>query len=860
MTSYCEKTGLSPEDMNLYRHYHSYLTQKISLSKPANETIKGFSKPLQRLIGNHAQNNNDAKRKERLFNHLEKSLVSKFQSASLVVFGSSASGLSLKSGDYDLCLIIPSVDEKKAIKKISSMLRGQGMDSVESITNAKVPLVKFSDPRSGLQVDISINNSLALHNTKLLEAYCKLDKRVKELVTCVKYWALHRNLCDAWSGTLSSYAWTILVINHLIQENVIPNLQQSDNRTIANVDGIEYDLTINTNASLNDANEAEVAELLASFFYRYATREWDKSVISIRNGGDLTRKEKGWRNEPPSAIEVINSDNTKMGNHHMAIEDPFDIDVDLCRVLRAHGELNIKNELIRACEMFSDGSTWKSICDTVDESRLEHLEPDDLFHDLRDKSDSIVENMLEKTKAEMVSLEKRVNALEDEKHSTIKMAKAMRGVIDETSEIRKEHKSTVLGLKERSELIEEIKSQRDKINSDIILPIHMIEDELSKVYKRLTEELDIHRVPSLEREKEHFSWFIELQAMHAKAREASELHQRFIENINDTVDESRLEHLEPDDLFHDLRDKSDSIVENMLEKTKAEMVSLEKRVNALEDEKHSTIKMAKAMRGVIDETSEIRKEHKSTVLGLKERSELIEEIKSQRDKINSDIILPIHMIEDELSKVYKRLTEELDIHRVPSLEREKEHFSWFIELQAMHAKAREASELHQRFIENINLQKSEIAKLKIYETQHDDATKKLLEQEPLLKDKNVNRKEVISFDRRVQKLQKVVRQRRTELHKLRREVGRLEAWMRKKSSKNKNHSKRKNHRGRKSSGTSKPNAGPVTLGDISGLLSAVENEGSSKKVRKINAKKAGMRKLGNLSAHRGERGSFKRKD
>ena len=690
MTSYCEKTGLSPEDMNLYRHYHSYLTQKISLSKPANETIKGFSKPLQRLIGNHAQNNNDAKRKERLFNHLEKSLVSKFQSASLVVFGSSASGLSLKSGDYDLCLIIPSVDEKKAIKKISSMLRGQGMDSVESITNAKVPLVKFSDPRSGLQVDISINNSLALHNTKLLEAYCKLDKRVKELVTCVKYWALHRNLCDAWSGTLSSYAWTILVINHLIQENVIPNLQQSDNRTIADVDGIEYDLTINTNASLNDANEAEVAELLASFFYRYATREWDKSVISIRNGGDLTRKEKGWRNEPPSAIEVINSDNTKMGNHHMAIEDPFDIDVDLCRVLRAHGELNIKNELIRACEMFSDGSTWKSICDTVDESRLEHLEPDDLFHDLRDKSDSIVANMLEKTKAEMVSLEKRVNALEDEKHSTIKMAKAMRGVIDETSEIRKEHKSTVLGLKERSELIEEIKSQRDKINSDIILPIHMIEDELSKVYKRLTEELDIHRVPSLEREKEHFSWFIELQAMHAKAREASELHQRFIENIN--------------------------------------------------------------------------------------------------------------------------------------------------------------------------LQKSEIAKLKIYETQHDDATKKLLEQEPLLKDKNVNRKEVISFDRRVQKLQKVVRQRRTELHKLRREVGRLEAWMRKKSSKNKNHSKRKNHRGRKSSGTSKPNAGPVTLGDISGLLSAVENEGSSKKVRKINAKKAGMRKLGNLSAHRGERGSFKRKD
>ena len=89
------------------------------------------------------------------------------------------------------------------------------------------------------------------------------------------------------------------------------------------------------------------------------------------------------------------------------------------------------------------------------------------------------------------------------------------------------------------------------------------------------------------------------------------------------------------------------------------------------------------------------------------------------------MILPIHMIEDELSKVYKRLTEELDIHRVPSLKKEKEQFSWFMELQAMHGKAREASELHQKFIELVTLQKEEIKKLKIYETKHDDATSKL---------------------------------------------------------------------------------------------------------------------------------------
>ena len=139
---------------------------------------------------------------------------------------------------------------------------------------------------------------------------------------------------------------------------------------------------------------------------------------------------------------------------------------------------------------------------------------------------------------------------------------------------------------------------------------------------------------------------------------------------------------------------------------------------------------------------------------LKERNKNIDDIKKSRDKINSDIILPIHMIEDELAKVYSRLTEEIDIHRVPSLQREKTHFSWFLELQAMHGKAREASELHQRFIELVTEQKGEIKKLKIFETKHDEATTKLLEQEPLLKDKNINSNEARSYDRRTLSIQR----------------------------------------------------------------------------------------------------------
>ena len=69
---------------------------------------------------------------------------------------------------------------------------------------------------------------------------------------------------------------------------------------------------------------------------------------------------------------------------------------------------------------------------------------------------------------------------------------------------------------------------------------------------------------------------------------------------------------------------------------------------------------------------------------------------------------------------------------------------------------------------------------------------------------------------------------------------------------------------RKKSGRGKTpkqdNTGPITLGDISGLLSGISSEPTPKKSRKVSSKKAGMRKLGNLGAHRGSRSQYKKKE
>ena len=98
-------------------------------------------------------------------------------------------------------------------------------------------------------------------------------------------------------------------------------------------------------------------------------------------------------------------------------------------------------------------------------------------------------------------------------------------------------------------------------------------------------------------------------------------------------------------------------------------------------------------------------------------------------------------------------------------------------------------------------------------------------------------------------------QRKGEYQKLRREIGRIDAWIR--ISKG---GKQQKGSGRNKKSRDKPISGPVTLGDLSNLLSQTSENVSSKKPKKVSSKKAGMKKLGNLSAHRGTRKTYQRKD
>lgn len=76
--------------------------------------------------------------------------------------------------------------------------------------------------------DISLQNQLAVANTKLLRTYGSIDPRVRILVFIVKHWAKSRHLNSPSDGTLSSYGF-ILCLIHFLQ--VIFSLFQVFNST-----------------------------------------------------------------------------------------------------------------------------------------------------------------------------------------------------------------------------------------------------------------------------------------------------------------------------------------------------------------------------------------------------------------------------------------------------------------------------------------------------------------------------------------------------------------------------------------------------------------------------------------------------
>lgn len=260
---------------------------------------------------------------------LEIFIRQEFPGTKLDLFGSSKNGFGFKQSDLDICMTIDGLETAEGldciriIEDLAKVLKKQsGLRNVLPITTAKVPIVKFFHVRSGLEVDISLYNTLALHNTRLLSSYAAIDPRVKYLCYTMKVFTKMCDIGDASRGSLSSYAYTLMVLYFLQQRNppVIPVLQEiykEPKKPEILVDGWNvyfFDKIEELSAVWPDygKNTESVGQLWLGLL-RFYTEEFDfkEHVICIRRKSLLTTFKKQWTSK------------------YIVIEDPFDLNHNL---------------------------------------------------------------------------------------------------------------------------------------------------------------------------------------------------------------------------------------------------------------------------------------------------------------------------------------------------------------------------------------------------------------------------------------------------------------------------------------------------------------------------------------------------
>ncbi|CAD6252101.1 unnamed protein product [Miscanthus lutarioriparius] len=170
--------------------------------------IDAFTPGLLALYESLKPSEEHMSKEKQLVDSLAKSVSKEWPNAQRHLYGSCANSFGTSHRDVDVCLEmeISTEDAVEVLLRLAHVLRTDGFENVEAITSARVPIVRMSDPGSGLSCDICINNLLAVANTKLLKDYSQIDHRLLQLAFLVKHWAKQRDVNETYRGTLSSYA------------------------------------------------------------------------------------------------------------------------------------------------------------------------------------------------------------------------------------------------------------------------------------------------------------------------------------------------------------------------------------------------------------------------------------------------------------------------------------------------------------------------------------------------------------------------------------------------------------------------------------------------------------------------------
>mmetsp|Transcript_30230 Transcript_30230/g.66952 ORF Transcript_30230/g.66952 Transcript_30230/m.66952 type:complete len:909 (+) Transcript_30230:97-2823(+) len=266
--SFGGKGGQIDEDTIRSLEMDEIIDQTLGCFMDTNESATTNLRRAQRLddavLSNLSRTNRNLERMHqqsirRLQEKLSKTIRRRIPDATLEIYGSCLSGLSLgKNSDVDVSLHVPEAlrlkesfalgeidarqyesSMKKLVFRVKGMLqyyRDGSFVDLFAVPRARIPVIKgrdrhancpYSDDGS-LCFDICLLNDIAVANSSLLGEYSRIDPRVRQLMLAVKSFVKRHGIGSAADGYMSSYTWMVLTIFYLQCIGFVPNLQEAE--------------------------------------------------------------------------------------------------------------------------------------------------------------------------------------------------------------------------------------------------------------------------------------------------------------------------------------------------------------------------------------------------------------------------------------------------------------------------------------------------------------------------------------------------------------------------------------------------------------------------------------------------------
>ena len=286
---------------------------------------------------------------------LQRTVESVVDGAVVSPFGSAVTGFWSPNSDIDVCIQTPGcrtrASQIQALRKIAFSLHTIPTHYIEPRFGARVPIIHWAPRRPGyLACDISINNNLAVINSKLIGAYSSIDPRFGKLGLVIKHWAKARGINDRSRGTVSSFSLVLMLI-HFLQRRprpILPSLQDlalelneplvycqgADVRFATDPAAIKAELDRLSGGQVND----ESLGFLLFEFFRYYGFEYKKGIIGVRDLRPFHAGEGG----ADSPVYLV-------------VDNPFEVGKDVANVSPSQ-HARIRQELKRAKSLIDDGN------------------------------------------------------------------------------------------------------------------------------------------------------------------------------------------------------------------------------------------------------------------------------------------------------------------------------------------------------------------------------------------------------------------------------------------------------------------------------------------------------------------------